>query len=330
MRGTENHRMGEVRHVPVKLDQVTEILRENQKLITLGRLAASIAHEINNPLESITNLLYLMEQDATGKTAEYLKLAQRELSRVVQISKQTLTFSRETSAPVRVQLSELIEEVLGLHARRVRDKSLRVVRQYETYDPITVFPGEMRQVLSNLISNAIEATPERGRIVIRISSSRRWTGHGARGLRLSIGDNGSGIPEEVRARLGEPFFTTKGQSGTGLGLWVTQSILARYGGSLQLRSSVAPGRHGTVFSLFLPLNLRTLAIPPGGGKPEDLLATGTRGGSRWRGLKLIHQQNAPPVQVEESSSCQDNQTEDHVIEDNLAEELKPKAVRRAS
>src|SRR6185437_2195137 len=110
------HQRGAVHRQPVKLDQVTELLRENQKLITLGRLAASIAHEINNPLESITNLLYLMELDDSGKQSEYLKLAQRELSRVVQISKQTLTFSRETPAPVRVQLAELIEEVLGLHA----------------------------------------------------------------------------------------------------------------------------------------------------------------------------------------------------------------------
>jgi signal transduction histidine kinase len=280
---------------------VTDVLRENQKLITLGRLAASIAHEINNPLESITNLLYLMEQEASGKTAEYLKLAQRELSRVVQISKQTLTFSRETSVAVRVQLSELIEEVLGLHARRIGDKNLRVVRQYESYEQITVFPGEMRQVMSNLISNAIEATPARGRIVIRIRAARRWSGHGARGLRLSIGDNGSGIPEEVRNRLGEPFFTTKGQSGTGLGLWVTQSILSRYGGSLRLRSSVMPGRHGTVFSIFLPLNLRPLAVPPRGGEEADVSATGTRG-PRWRGLRLIRQPDTPAAHMEDEKA----------------------------
>lgn len=290
MGGAERHHKGEVPPSPVKLDQVTEVLRENQKLITLGRLAASIAHEINNPLESITNLLYLIEQEATGKTAEYLKLAQRELTRVVQISKQTLTFSRETATPVRVQLPELIEEVLGLHARRIREKDLRLVRQYESSETVTVFPGEMRQVISNLISNAIEASSQGGRIVIRIRPSRRWTRHGARGLRLSIGDNGSGIPPEVRNRLGEPFFTTKGQGGTGLGLWVTRSILRRYGGDLRVRSSTSPKRHGTVFSLFLPLNVRPLTVLPGGGEAENFLATGTHG---WRGgLRLISQQNA--------------------------------------
>lgn len=275
---------------PVKLDQVAEVLRENQKLITLGRIAASIAHEINNPLESITNLLYLMEQDVSAKNGEYLKLAQRELSRVVQISKQTLTFSRETRAPLRVQIAELIEEVLGLHARRIGDKSLRVVRQYETYESITVFPGEMRQVLSNLISNAIEATPNRGRIVIRIRHAHQWSGQATRGLRLSIGDNGAGIPAETRAHLGEPFFTTKGQSGTGLGLWVTRSILGRYGGSLRVRSSVGPERHGSVFTVFLPLNMRPMELFSDEEEADTPRATGTSG-SRWRGLRLIANEN---------------------------------------
>ena len=281
----------------MKLDQVAKVLRENQKLISLGRLAASIAHEINNPLESITNLLYLMEPDMPEKSSAYLKLAQRELSRVVQISKQTLTFSRETKALVRVQLAELIEEVLALHNRRVSDKNLRVVRQYETTEPVTVFPGEMRQVLSNLISNAIEATAPRGRIVIRIRAARRWSGRGTRGLRVSIGDNGTGIPASLRRRLGEPFFTTKGQGGTGLGLWVTNSILKRYGGNMQLRSSISPVRHGTVFSLFLPSAMNSVAIFPG-GEAEHPAASGTNI-PRWHGLRLIRQEHDPEIQAED-------------------------------
>lgn len=279
---------------PSELNRVAEILCDNQKLITLGRLSASIAHEINNPLESVTNLLYLMEQSTPEKAAEYLRIAQRELSRVVQITKQTLTFSRETRGPVRVQLAELIEEVLGLHSRRIGDKNLRVVRQYETYEGITVYPGEMRQVLSNLVSNAIEATGDRGRIVIRIRAGRRWAGREVRGLRLSIGDNGSGIPDEVRNHLGEPFFTTKGQSGTGLGLWVTQSILRNYGGHLRLRSSVSPSRHGTVFSLFLPLSSGSVTVFPG-GDAEKIPSTGTHG-SRWRGLRLMSKESHPTAQ----------------------------------
>jgi len=274
----------------IELDQVAEILRGNQKLITLGRLTASIAHEINNPLESITNLLYLMERDEQDKASEYLKLAQRELGRVVQISKLTLTFSRETSAPVQVRLADLVEEVLGLHARRIGDKGLRVVRQYQANESILVFPGELRQVFSNLISNALEAAPHHGRIVIRIRAARRWSGRKERGLRFSIGDNGSGIPQEVRSRLGQPFFTTKGQGGTGLGLWVTQSILNNLGGTLRTRTSIAPARHGTVFSLFLPLNLRPVAVMPG-GEAEEMRIIGTQS-SRWRGLRLVERDSA--------------------------------------
>lgn len=290
MSTADRHRSGAPQgEVQIQLDQLAEILRENQKLIGLGRLTASIAHEINNPLESITNLLYLMEQDKPEKAPEYLRQVQRELSRVVQISKQTLTFSRDTNVPVRVQLAELIEEVLGLYVRRVGDKNLRVVRQYETQEQVLVFPGEIRQVLSNLISNAVEATAPRGRIVVRIRAARSWSGHGARGLRLSIGDNGSGIPEEIRTRLGEPFFTTKGQGGTGLGLWVTQSILSRYGGNLQIRSSVAPARHGTVFSLFLPLNMRPLVVVPGGGEAGNFPNRG-RHISRGPGMRLVGQE----------------------------------------
>lgn len=296
MGGIDQHRSGATERGQIEMDQVAETLQENQKLIALGRLTASIVHEINNPLESITNLLYLMEQSTPAKTTEYLKLAQRELSRVVQISRQTLTFTRETSMPVHVQLAELMEEVLALHTRRISDKQLRVYRQYETHEKVTVFPGEMRQVLSNLISNALEASSPSGRIVIRIRSAYRWSGHSARGLRLSIGDNGSGIAAEVRTRLGEPFFTTKGQGGTGLGLWVTQSILRQYGGSLQLRSSISPARHGTVFSLFLPASPRPLVVFPGGGGAEDLPETGTHA-FRRRGLSLVVQEGAPTASM---------------------------------
>lgn len=302
MRVTDKQRSTATEQVQVQMEQVAETLQENQKLITLGRLTASIVHEINNPLESITNLLYLMEKSTPEQSAEYLKMAQRELNRVVQISRQTLTFSRETSAPVRVQLAELMEEVLVLHTRRIGNKGLRVVRQYETYEPITVFPGEMRQVFSNLISNALEATAPHGRIVIRIRSAHRWSRRGTRGLRVSVGDNGSGIPAVLLARLGEPFFTTKGQGGTGLGLWVTQSILSHYGGSLQLRSSISAARHGTVFSIFLPLNLRPMVVLPGGGEAENVSAvTGTRS-TRWHGLRLVGRQRAPTVQKTENAA----------------------------
>ncbi|GGH01429.1 sensor histidine kinase [Silvibacterium dinghuense] len=244
-----------------EIDRTAEILRANQKLIALGRLTASIVHEINNPLESITNLLYLLEVDPSSEhRQEYLELAQSELSRVVQISRQTLNFSRESAGPVPVHPSELIEEVLTLYGRKIADKQLQVEREFETAETVKVLPGEMRQVFSNLIANSIEATAPGGRLRLRLRSARNWADQGVQGLRISVADTGSGMPAEVRSRIGEPFFTTKGAQGTGLGLWVSRSILHRYGGGLQLRSSVSGAHHGTVFSVFLPTNMRPQAV----------------------------------------------------------------------
>lgn len=256
--------------VQIELDRAAAMLRENQKLLTVGRLAASIAHEINNPLESVTNLLYLLgeEKELSPAARGYLALAQRELERVGQISRQTLNFSRETTSPVRTRIDELMEEVLSLYSRRIAEKNVRVERQYDCSEEATVYPGEMRQVLSNLVTNAIEATSMHGRLRVRIRCSKSWADHGVQGIRISVGDNGSGIPPAVQRRLGEPFFTTKGQRGTGLGLWVTRSIIHRYGGEIQLRSSVSPERHGTVFSIFLPVNLGPRIVGRRGSDPE--------------------------------------------------------------
>ncbi|HVT95885.1 MAG TPA: HAMP domain-containing sensor histidine kinase [Acidobacteriaceae bacterium] len=255
-------------HAQHELDRSAVMPRENQKLITIGRLAASIAHEINNPLESVMNLLFLLgeEKSLSPTVTSYLALAQRELDRVAQISRQTLKFSRETSGPVPVHIEELLEEVLSLYGRRMMEKNLRVERQYDCGEEAIVYPGEMRQVLSNLVTNAIEASSLRGRLRLRVRSTRSWSDPQVRGIRVSVADTGSGIPPEVQRRLGEPFFTTKGQRGTGLGLWVTRSIIQRYGGEMQLRSSVHPDRHGTVFTIFLPTNLRPRAVdrPPHG------------------------------------------------------------------
>lgn len=284
------------------LERAADVLRENQRLITLGRLAASITHEINNPLESITNLLYLIEQDKPENAAGYLRLAQRELARVVQITRQTLTFSRETSTPVRVELADLIEEVLDLYSRRISDKHLRVARQYETRDQVLLLPGEMRQVLSNLISNALEASDPQGRIVIRLREARLWGAKSKeRGIRLSIGDNGPGISDEVRSRLGQPFFTTKGQGGTGLGLWVTESILSRYGSTLQIQSSVGGRRHGSVFSFVLPLKLLPIKVISGGSETDTPPPRGLRS-TRRSGLRLVGHEASPAVRETEDPS----------------------------
>ena len=271
----------EVRHA-------ADLMRESQKLVTVGRLAGSIAHEINNPLESVTNLLFLLGTDEglSERARDYLKLAQRELDRVAQIARQTLNFYRDSPLPVRIQPAELMEEVLVLYARRIAEKRITVLREFEAERTIQASPGEMRQVFSNLITNAIEATGPGGKLHLRVRGCRRWGAHPGRGMRISIADNGSGMSREIRQRLGEPFFTTKGQRGTGLGLWVTQSIVQRHGGTMQVSSSTDPVQHGTVFSIFLPVTPRpqsVIAINERGSNASASGGSGTRsfgGGSR--------------------------------------------------
>ncbi len=246
-----------------QLQQAAAQMRDVQKLAIIGRLTGSIVHEINNPLESITNLNYLLSMDPElpEHLRRYVQLADHELKRVTQITKQTLSFYREAEAPVRIDLSLLLEEVVALYGRRIREKQIEVTRRYDSDASVLVFPGEMRQVYANLVANAIEATERGGRIVLRIHRARRIANQCAvEGVRVLVSDSGAGMPQEVRRRLGQPFFTTKGQRGTGLGLWVSQAIVKRYNGEIQLRSSTAPRRRGTTFSIFLPLNLGPHAV----------------------------------------------------------------------
>lgn len=252
-----------------------EALRESQKLISIGRLTAEIAHEINNPLESVGNFLYLAqcEPNLTDKAAEYLRSAERELARVVQISKQTLTFYRESVKPTRIHMAELMDEVVAMYGRRIAQKNLDLKRDFAADEGITALPGEIRQVLSNLVTNAIEACAEGGRLYLRIHLAHLWRKDDhVKGLRISVADSGSGIPAEVRQHLGKLFFTTKGQSGTGLGLFVTKTIIRRYGGTLQVRSrtsdAATEGNHGTVFSIFLPF----APVAQAENKPVDPLS----------------------------------------------------------
>jgi signal transduction histidine kinase len=230
-------------------------MRESQRLITIGRMSAEIVHEINNPLESVGNLLYLAlhEPGIPERACEFLRAAEHEMQRVVHISKQTLSFSRESSEPIPIQVAELMDEVVALYSRRISQKKLSVVREYTAADPVLAFPGEIRQVLSNLVTNAIEASTPEGKLRLRVRQTFQYKakGWGKPGVRITVGDNGSGIPAIARKRLGEIFFTTKGETGTGLGLWVTNAIIARYGGTMRLRSSTGE-RHGTTFTVFLP------------------------------------------------------------------------------
>ncbi len=229
-----------------------EALRRSEKLGAAGRLAASIAHEINNPLEAVTNLLFLARHDpsASAKVVEYLAMADQELQRVSHIARQTLGFYRDSSAPSTFNLSDAINDVVRLHAKKIAARSIRVETRLDDPGEITAFVGEVRQVISNLITNAIDASPPGGRVVVHVS--RAQTHAQPPPVRLTVADQGSGIPPEHLERIFEPFFTTKKHSGTGLGLWVSKSIVEKHGGVIRLRSSVRPGRAGTAVSVTLP------------------------------------------------------------------------------
>ena len=230
-------------------------LRNSERLAATGRLAASIAHEINNPLESVTNLLYLLERHGTlDETARhYVSLAGEELARIVHITRQTLGFYRESAAPVWISISEVVDNVLALYARRLQSRRVKVEKRFGSQPKIRGFPGEIRQVFANLIVNALEAVGEGGLVKLHIFESCDWKHSGRRGLRVLIADNGPGIAPEHRQRIFEPFYTTKGERGTGLGLWVSSGIIHKYGGDIRVHSSVHPRFRGTAFSVFLPV-----------------------------------------------------------------------------
>ncbi len=231
-----------------------ELLRSTERLAAMGRLAGTIAHEINNPLEAINNLLYLLEHDQNVEEGpkQFVKLAREELQRITHITRQTLSFYREASEPVVVQISSVLDNVLELYHKPLQLKKIQVTRDYRVTGTIEGFPGQMRQVFSNLVVNAIEAMHEQGRLCIRVQQSRNWKRPELTGIRVLVADTGTGIPRENRRHIFEPFFTTKGEKGTGIGLWVSNGIVQKHGGFIRLRSSQLPGRSGTSFSVFLP------------------------------------------------------------------------------
>jgi PAS domain S-box-containing protein len=232
-----------------------EVLRRTEKLAIVGRLSASIAHEINNPLEAIMNCLFLISQEALPDDARsYLGLAQKELDRVTQITVQTLRYYRASSRPVSTDVHELIATVLTLLESRLRQSQIEVCRQFRTNRSVVVRDGEIRQVLANLIGNAIDAVSEGGCIIIRTSNACDRKHH-REGIAITIADNGIGVDPATRHRIFEPFFSTKGSTGTGLGLWLSQEIAAKHAGYIRLRSRQGPpGKTGTIFRFFLPLD----------------------------------------------------------------------------
>ena len=229
-----------------------EALRKSEKLAATGRLAASIAHEINNPLEAVTNLVYLARKNPSN-VGTYLKLADHELDRIAHITKNTLGFYRDSASRSEVNVSEVLDEVLVLYSGKLNFKRVKLRSEYPEGIKIVGYAGEVRQIFANLVANAIEALSPEGCLTIRASKVQAGQdGFCRQGVRVTVMDNGSGIAAEDRKKIFEPFYTTKKDVGTGLGLWLTLDLVRKHQGSIRLRSSTQPGRTWTAFSVFLP------------------------------------------------------------------------------
>jgi len=234
--------------------QTEQTLRASDRLTQVGRLAATIAHEIRNPLDTVSNLIFLLRHESypNPETKHYLDLAGEELSRITQITGQLLTFHREAQSPVQVDLTKVLESVLALLAPQISMTGIIVTSRFDTLRPVRGFPGELRQVFSNLVVNAIHSMPGGGKLLLHVYESSLPSDAQRKGVRVTVLDNGQGIPPGVRKNLFAPFYTTKGEGGTGLGLWVTRGIIEKHEGTIHFISSVRPGRAGTAFSVFLP------------------------------------------------------------------------------
>jgi len=232
--------------------ELEENLQTTEKLAAVGRLSATIAHEINNPLAAVTNFIYLARQQPhlPDKLKNYLSSADRELRRVSHIARQTLGFYRDDSQPLQIGVAGAIQDVLTIYNTRLKCKALRVKKRIQRGLMVCTAEGEFKQILSNLIANAIDACNPRGRIVIRARATRHFQS-GQEGIRVTIADDGVGIQPENKQKLFTPFFSTKGEVGTGLGLWVTKDLIEKKGGSICFRSQTQ-AKAGTVFSFFIP------------------------------------------------------------------------------
>ncbi len=230
-------------------------LIQSEKLAAVGRLASSIAHEINNPLESVTNLIFLARQCAISSEQQaYLDSADEELRRVSIIASQTLRFHRQLSKPQAISCTDLFSTVLSVYQGRLRNSSISVEKLKRAKQPVSCFEGDLRQVLSNLFTNAIDAMPTGGRLMLRSREGRDWKS-GKTGLLLTVADTGTGMTETTKAHLFEAFYTTKGIGGTGLGLWISTEIMERHQGRITIRSSQNELHRGTVAIVFLPFDV---------------------------------------------------------------------------
>jgi signal transduction histidine kinase len=233
--------------------QTEDALRKSERLAAMGRMAGIIAHEINNPLEAITNAFFLLRDHPTldEQARRYAQIADQELARVARITSKTLGFYKEPHQTVAVSIVSVLDEVLELQERMLQLSHISVEREYETEAGVMAFPAELKQVFLNLISNAIQAMAAGGRLRIRVRNCRaRKTGKP--GICISLVDTGTGIRPEHTKRLFEPFFSTKSEKGTGLGLWISNGIVTKYEGRIRFRSLGLSSGNVTCFRVFLP------------------------------------------------------------------------------
>ena len=232
-----------------------QAVRSSEKLAIAGRMAAMVAHEINNPLEAVTNILYLLENSAQldDSAREFVRAAQTELKRISQITKLTLGFHRGSdSRQTPVKIMDLIDDALTLYERKAMTLGIAVNKRYHGTGVVHADPGELRQVFSNLVVNAMDALANTGnQLCVHVFDSLDWRNPSVKGVRTVVSDNGGGIAREHHPRLFKPFYTTKGEKGTGVGLWVSRGIIEKHGGSIRFRSSTKPEISGTSFSVFL-------------------------------------------------------------------------------
>ena len=235
--------------------QAEETLRKTEKLAAAGRLAASVAHEINNPLESVTNLLYILRhhEPMDAQAIEYISMAQAELARVAEITQQTLRFYRQSVSRAQTNLAEIMDSIVTLYQPRMTAAKVQVVKQFDREAVLFCFGGEIRQLFANLIVNAVDAMTHGGILTLRIRRGRGkpqgqdWSD----GIHVIVADNGTGMSAATRAKIFEAFFTTKAATGTGLGLWVSEEIIRKHGGSIRVRSRQG-NCSGTCFWMFFP------------------------------------------------------------------------------
>ena len=245
---------GSTRNVTERKQAEAALIR-SEKLAAAGGLAAALAHEINNPLQAVVNLITLLRQSPRldAQDLAYATMAEEELGRLAHLTHQSLSFYRDSVALAAVNVEEVVDSVLTLYAKKTAAKMIAITRQYRSNGAaISGSPGEIRQVFSTLLVNAVEAVPEGGTIVIRVRRSSHSKDRSIHGVRIAFADRGVGIPAHNVPLIFDAFFTTKGVHGTGLGLWVANGILNRIGGSIRMRSSARPGKSGTCFSVFLP------------------------------------------------------------------------------